>query len=417
MPDPTDQFEQKIDDTDLIAAWKSDPSTARVARLFGAHKSTIRRRLAKLRKDGRLPAADADPEREGKIAQLGASVPTEVQGAKLRELSVNLWGVAAKNADGELVAQGLDGIRAKYSFDQSVPEFPLIQPANPSTFAYYSAPSILRKIRREVVISDAQIGFLRVDGKMIPTHDPDAIDVAMQIVHSFQPHGLSWIGDWVDLPMFSRWPKKPEHVETTQASIQAGHDLAGELIAAAGPQCTERRFVLGNHDDRFAIWAREHNLEAMNLKRASDTAGWPVFSTPFLLRFDELGIHCTRPYPSGEAWLTSDLVLMHAPPKKLEMAASVIHGHTHKLTRETWAQTTHERRMTYFRYDCGCLCKVDGSVPSDRARTDWGQGFVVVEIIDGKIPKHSVEMVSIDPELTLFRGQEFRSALLAEAAA
>jgi hypothetical protein len=306
----------------------------------------------------------------------------------------------------------------KFDGENQTPKFPLIQPANPSTFAYYNeAPRILRKIRREAVLSDAQIGFLLRDGEMVPTHDPEAIDVALQLVQDFAPDGLSWIGDWADLPMFSRWPKTPEQFATTNASIQASHDIAGEFIAAAGVRCTKRRFVKGNHDDRFQLWARDHNVEAMGLRRASDTTGWPVFSLEFLLRFDELGIELSAPYPSGTVWLADNLALMHAPPKKLEMAASVIHGHLHKLTRTPWAQTNREGRITYFMYDSGCLCKIDGTVPSDRARTDWTQGIAFVEIIDGKLPLHRVDQIHIDNGRALSGGKLYEALSLLEEAA
>lgn len=415
----TPASELLVSDEDLWAAYQDTPSSGKLAKIYGISERQIRRRLAQIRDAMGVGVQTADPDRAGKLEMLVSSIPLNGPGgAKLKEASVKLYGIGAKDElTQKIVREGLDSVGAVYKFTTDAPKFPLIQPANPSTFAYYSdPPRIMRKIRREVVISDAQIGFLRYsDQEKIPTHDPDAIDIALQIVSAFQPDGLSWIGDWVDIPMFSRWPKKPEFRETTQPSIQAAHDLAGEFIAAAGPQCTKRRFVLGNHDDRLALWARDQNLEAMNLSRASDTSGWPVFSTPFLLRFDELGIEVTQPYPSGEAWLTDDLVLMHAPPKKLEMAASVIHGHLHKLTRTTWAQTNREGRLTYFLYDCGCLCKIDGLVPSDRARTDWANGIGIVEIIDGKIPVHNVELVHIQPERTLFRGAEFRSSLLVAA--
>jgi hypothetical protein len=356
----------------------------------------------------------ADVDRAGKMEMLVSSIPLHGPGgARLKEASVKLYGMGAKDElTQKLIDKGLDSVGAVYKFDGSdAPKFPLVQPANPSTFAYYTeAPTILRKIRRVAILSDAQIGFLKQDDVMVATHDPDAINVALQLVHDFAPDELGSIGDWVDLPMFSRWPKTPAQLETTNASIQAGHDIFGEFIAAAGPRCKKRVLVKGNHDDRFQLWARDHNLEAMGLRRASDTTGWPVFSTEFLLRFDELGIELTDPYPHGLWWITDDLAAGHAPVKKLELQASYIHGHLHKLTRTPWAQTNRAGRMSYFMYDSGCLCKIDGTVPSDRARTDWTQGLIFVEVLDGKIPMHRVDQIHIDNGRALFDGRLYEAA-------
>ena len=297
-----------------------------------------------------------------------------------------------------------------YKFDNAAPDFPLIQPADPTRFIFQDgAPRIMRKVKRNIVVSDAQIGRLWRDGSMLETHDPLALEVTEQIIADVSPDELDYIGDWMDWSMLSRWPKKPEYVSTTQQSIQDGYDWHGRLIVAAGPRCKRKRIVKGNHDDRPAIFLRDLNLEAMGLRRASDTTGWPVFSTEFLLRYDELGIEVSDPYPNGTVWLTDDLVLMHAPPKKLEMAASVIHGHTHKLTRETWAQTNSVGRLTFFRYDIGCVAKIDGSVPSDRPRTDWAQGIALVEIIEGKFPIHRVEQIHIERGRAIFEGKLYEA--------
>ncbi len=406
-------FAPTITDEALWELYESHAgSTKNVARESGLSLSQVKKRLAKIRnKMGAIHAGSID--HAGKFEAMVASIPTVgPAGARLSEASVRLYGIGAKDQlTQQIVTQGMESVGAKYRFEDSVPKFPVIQPANPSTFAYYTeAPTILRKIRRVAILSDAQIGFLLRDGEMVPTHDEQAIDVALQLVSDFAPDEMGSIGDWVDLPMFSRWPKTPEQVATTQSSIQAGHDIFGEFIAAAGPQCKKRVLVKGNHDDRFQLWARDHNVEAMNLRRASDTTGWPVFSTEFLLRFDELGVEVTAPYPQGLWWISDDLAAGHPPVKKLELQASYIHGHLHKLTRTPWAQTNRQGRVSFFMYDCGCLCKIDGTVPSDRARTDWCQGIVFVELLDGKIPIHRVDQIHIDNGSALWGGKLYQAA-------
>jgi hypothetical protein len=132
-----------------------------------------------------------------------------------------------------------------------------------------------------------------------------------------------------------------------------------------------------------------------------------------------MGIEFSGQYPGGEHWVNDGLVLMHAPPKKLEFAADVIHGHLHRLTTTTWAQHTAHGRRNYFMYDCGSLCQMGSTtnkrrlmvtkVPSDRARTDWAQGCCVIEQIGGKFPKHNVTLIKIDKG-TAFYGGKFYDA-------
>lgn len=403
------QFVPSFTDDALLAELAIDASTKRLAKRFNVHERAIRKRLAAIRKKRNLPVS-SDISREVKIAQLLQSVPTEgPNGSSVSEIDVKLWGVAAKDNEGKLQTQGLDGISARYKLRPSVPQLPFVERAQPSTFVYQKdSPRILRKIRRVVILSDAQIGFLLdEDGSHRPTHDPLAIDVAQQITADVAPDELGSIGDWVDFPMFSRWPKTAEQIQTTNKSTQAAHDILGEFIVRAGPRCKKKILVKGNHDDRPAIWARDTNLEAMGLRRASDTTHWPVLSPEYLMNLDSLGVEVTAPYPRGVWWITDDLCAMHAPPKKLEMAASVIHGHLHKLTRTTWAQTNKAGRVTYFLYDIGCLCEIDGTVPSDRPRTDWAQGIAIVEIIDGKFPIHDVRQIHINNGRSLFDGKEY----------
>lgn len=405
------------------ALWKlyqeHNQNATLVARYLGMSGSHIRDRIVRIKKN----LAIVEPESSAAhLADLleKSNTPSElIEKGKLRKLVVGTHPFSYKNAEGEGVTEGLFTKRATFEFDtlKDTPAFPLIQPASPTSFVYSErGPYIMRKVRRHIIVSDAQIGRIWRDGVMVETHDPTALEVTEQITADVQPDELDYVGDWMDWSMLSRWPKKPEYVSTTQQGIQDGYDWHGRLIVAAGPRCKRKRKAKGNHDDRPAIFLRELNLEAMGLRRASDTTGWPVFSTEFLLRYDELGIEVSDPYPNGTIWLTDDLVIMHAPPKKLEMAASVIHGHTHKLTRETWAQTSSTGRLTFFRYDIGCVCKIDGSVPSDRPRTDWAQGIALVEILDGKLPIHRVEQIHIDNGRSLFEGRLYEAKSLSVAA-
>jgi hypothetical protein len=333
-------------------------------------------------------------------------------------IKVGMWGVHAKDADGNVVTNVLDKTSVTIRPHQVAvaPAFPIVDKATSNIIQYTQVAHVAKKTWQCVIISDAQIGFLQdpETKKIEPIHDPVAIAIAKQITADVAPRKLAWIGDLMDWPFLSRWQQHDEF-DAVNESIQAGYDHLCEFIAAAGPQVDQKIMVGSNHAKRPEAFLLEHNRKAMRIRRASDTSSWPVFSEPYLLRYDELGISFTGHYPGDEYFLLPDLLLTHAPPKANEFQASVIHGHTHHLTRSTRVQHSHAGRQTYFVYDTGCLCQTGSTsnthrllrtlTPSDRARTDWAQGISVVNVVDGKFPKHSVDQISILNGHAIYQGQ------------
>lgn len=304
-----------------------------------------------------------------------------------------------------------------------VPKFPIVNQSTPTRIEFNSAPYILRTIRYGVVVSDVQFGFLRnqVTGELEPIHDPRALSVAKQLIASIRPNDLYFIGDFMDWPTFSRWQKYPEFFGVMQPSIDGGYRELGEIIAAAGHQCDRRIMVGSNHQQRPEKFLLEYNMEALSVRRANEPpTGWPVFSEQYLLRYDDFGLTYTGQFPGEHYFILEDLVLSHAPTTKLEFAADVIHGHTHKLTTTTWTQFNQSGRRNFYMYDCGCLCQLETSsnpmsllrlkVPSDRGRSNWSQGVAVVSILDGKFSKHTVDLVKIDRGIAIYQGQAYEAA-------
>jgi len=395
-----------------------------LASLLGVTPSSARARIRKLL--GRIaahPVAERlHDDRVNRVAELleRSNVdPNAIE--RIRNVKFKSYGVGIKNAEGRFEQHGLHST----SFDADPvltdADNPCITQAPPITVAYANdAPRIVRKMRTIFIVSDAQIGFLNGPNGLEPIHDPLAVDVTMQLIDAIRPDELIWIGDWLDLTAFSRWPQLPEFQGTSQPSIDAGSRILGEMISAAGRYCTKRIMISGNHDVRLERYAQTNAKEFLGLRRANMPEEWPINSMPFLLHFDALGVHYPGLYPGGEHWILDDLVATHAPTKKLEMAASVVHGHDHKLTRTTFAQHGRNRRHNYFEYSVGCICRVgsrsDASslmrtqTPSDRARTDWAQGVACIEILDGKHPQHQLYHVGIRDGVALYRGQTFTAA-------
>ena len=296
---------------------------------------------------------------------------------------------------------------------------PILQQAAPTIVHYHPAPYILKPVRTIAVISDAQIGYLNdlETNQLEPIHDPVAMEIAKDIVRDVAPTEIDFIGDWMDWTTFTRWQKHPEYQRVVQPSIEEGHQQLASFISAAGPQCVKRIMIGSNHGYRPEKFVLENNIESVGIRRAGEPHAWPVFSEPYLLRYDDLGIEFSGHYPGGEYYVLPDLVLTHAPPHKLEFAATVIHGHTHKVSKTPVVQHGQFGRQTYFTIDTGCLCQVGSAsnrrrlmllrVPSDRARSNWTQGVTIVDILDGKIPRHRVDPIEIIDGTAIYGGKVY----------
>jgi hypothetical protein len=343
-----------------------------------------------------------------------ANIPIDSIG-NIDKVTFSQWGYQQKDKDGNPIEGVLDS--TQISLTPKAPVFPVAQAATPNTILFNGAPNILKSIRTVVVVSDTQIGFLQdPETKAIePIHDPVAMRVAEQIVHAVDPSEVVYIGDWMDWPFLSRWQQHDEF-DAVNESIQEAYDWLCRFKAACR-EGTKFTMIGGNHDIRPEKMLLEHNRKAMRIRRAADTTGWPVFSQPYLLRYDELGIAYPGHYPGGEYYLLPDLVLTHAPPKSKEFQASVIHGHTHHIGRQTSVQHSSAGRKTYHNYDIGCLCQVGSTenrqrlmvtrVPSDRARTDWAQGIAVVNIVEGG--RFAIDQIEIQNGLAIYGGQVFEA--------
>jgi hypothetical protein len=200
-----------------------------------------------------------------------------------------------------------------------------------------------------------------------------------------------------------------------------------EQRAAAGP---DAHIVLieGNHDRRMEKFIMINTASAWGLKRAN-AEELPVMSIPYLLRLDEIGVEYIDAYPAGAYWLSETLRAIHGTKVRSNGSTaaaytndtphiSTIFGHVHR--QELQSRTVFDRSgpIKSVAVSPGCLCKVDGSVPSVNGSTkidgtaakhyeNWQQGVTVVTIDeDGK---EFFELVQINDGVAYFRGQKFVS--------
>jgi len=311
----------------------------------------------------------------------------------------------------------------------SDPAWPVIQAAAPVVIKPLTrTPRSPRKWDTSILFGDTQFGYRRFDdGSTDPFHDDRAIDVATQIVQIENPEQVVVIGDIVDMAEQGRFAQEATFANTTQMALNRTHEFGAQLRCATDGKI---KFIEGNHDKRLQNFVEANAKAAFGLKRAGMPEEWPVMSLPNLLRLDDLGIEYFDAYPTAHVWINNKLRAEHGT--KVNSSGSTgqkylsetphisrAFGHTHRLeaiSRTTWDRMGKIRSMAI---NPGCLCRVDGAVPSVHGSIgangkpatvyeDWQQGVAVVRYTDDDF---FVDLVQIDDGRTVYQGQEITSSV------
>jgi predicted phosphodiesterase len=332
----------------------------------------------------------------------------------VKSLRIAAWDGMVKNNDGDPQIVRQYGIRAETA--RWSPSWPVVQQAAPVVIDVDPVDSYTHDGRLAVILPDTQIGyrFYQDSGEYDPFHDKKAIDVAWQITRDVKPDTLIFIGDFLDLPTFGKYEQEATFARTTQKSVDYGYSL----LAAYRALLPHAKIVVleGNHDRRLEKMVTRNAMEAFGLRRADDVSGWPVLSLPHLLRFSELGIEYVGGYPAGTYWINDRLKCIHGSVVRSagstakavvdEERTSVIFGHIHRIETQYKTTSVREGGRTRLAHTPGCLCRIDGAVPSVKGSTDlsgrpvehfenWQQGLSVVSFEDGDGP-FNIESIFIN---------------------
>lgn len=366
-------------------------------------------------------------ERIGKLADLLARSgidPDEVG----RVDRINVWQGFYKDENGEAQTVDMAGIVLSPEWANG-PEYPVVQQAAPTIVKPVKSAPIQRDTKVTVILPDPQIGYRRLhDGEMIPTHDEHAINVALQITRHVRPDHIVNLGDTLDLPEWSsKFLVLPEFVLTTQPTIDYAHRFLA-MQRAVAPEA-KISMLGGNHDDRIGKAIAKNAMAALRLRRAEAPHEWAILSLPFLLRLDELGVEYVGAYPAGRIRLTqgsanlTPLWAIHGEKLDVTKVAkaerqSFVQGHIHRIGMAMETYEINREPETVIAFSPGCLCRVDGAVPSTKGGTDdsgrpyrrwesWQQGMAVVtEYPDGY---WTTEIVPIHHGRASFRGKTFEA--------
>ena len=389
----------------------------------------------------------------GKVADLIETSGIDINDiARIDKVVVGEYQSLTKDAEGEPHIHDLK--KASISLTPTWaegPAWPVIQPADPvlierpkkqAKASKNRSAALVRKWKTATILPDPQIGyrlFDTADGgfELDPFHDSAAIDVALQIVAAMEHDGgvdkNINLGDFLDLPSQSRFAQEASFAGTMQASINYGHQFLARQRAAA-PNA-EHVLIEGNHDKRLSNFIQANALAAFGLKRANMPESWPVMSLPHLLRLDELDFQFIDAWPTGMYWINDRLRAMHGDKVASGSSTAVkmvkanpnigtIHGHIHRL--ESHSTTIFERNQGVTKplrsgaYSPGCLCRIDGAVPSMKGSTgidgrpaeyfeDWQQGAAIVRYTeDGD---YFVNMHQIIDGVAVIGGEVFQATV------
>lgn len=271
----------------------------------------------------------------------------------------------------------------------------------------------VKKVKRErdphskvcVVLPDPQIGYRKFrDGRLDPFHDNAALSVALQIVADLQPDKIVWLGDYLDLPMFGTFEQSEEYAQTAQLAVNYGFKILAKCRATVPG--AEIVVIEGNHDRRIEKSLIKNTTAAFGLRQAEidNFKEFPAFSIPHLLRFNDLDVQYVEGYPAGRYWINERLQCIHgrlirqagstAAAVVKEETVSTLFGHIHRIEQAYITQNVHDGAHARLAHSPGCLCRIDGGVPSAKGSTDlngepvinyenWQQGLSVVSYTDG----------------------------------
>ena len=294
---------------------------------------------------------------------------------------VKLYQGYYKDSDGEAHVVDMTGISLSPTWADG-PQWPTVQPAAPTTIKYGRRPKVKHEGRITVLLPDPQIGYRRYeDGTLDPMHDEMAMAASLELLSAIQPDRVVNLGDYLDN---SAWSSKftvfPEFVLTTQPSLERGHQFLAQQRAIVGPDATID-LIEGNHDDRLALSVARNTMEALRLRRAGAPEGWPVLSIPILLNLESVGVNYEGGYPAGRLRLAdahgeqTPLYALHG--KKLDMikqakaeSYSTVQGHSHHVSMHTVTNDYDGQSRQVQSWSMGCLCRLDGAVPSTNGGTD-----------------------------------------------
>jgi predicted phosphodiesterase len=371
-------------------------------------------------------ATSSTEQRLGKIAKLLEDKGIDVDDVgEIKSIRISEWQSLTKNDDGDAEIHDLAG--SSIVLTPAWEMGPKWQPVDraPVTVGLPPKPKARKsKWKRAVILPDVQIGYRMVahDAQLDPFHDERAMAAALRVTEQVDPDIVLHLGDFLDFAQFGTFEQEPGFALTVQPAIDRAHRFLAECKVAA-PNA-HQVLLEGNHDRRLQKAIVRNAVAAFGITRANAPEEWPVLSVPYLLRLDELGVEYVGGYPAGIYWFNDRICAIHG--HKVRSAGStaaavvdderisVIFGHVHRIEESQRTRRVRDGYRTSLAATPGCLCRIDGTVPSTKGSTDvrgqpiptaenWQHGMAVLTYQEGD-GKFEYERVTIHDGEVIFRG-------------
>lgn len=365
--------------------------------------------------------------------------PDEI--GSIKSMKVGRWQTVTKDEAGEAQIHDLKGASIVLSPKWEVgPEWPVVTQG-----PKYNIPRIKGKSKKAkdwetaVILPDMQMGYykksLELNAELEPIHDEAAISLALKLIEDMNPDRVVMLGDNLDFAEFGKFLTAPTFKQLTQATIDRATLLCAQVRSVA-PKA-KITWIAGNHEARLARYIQSNAEAAFGLTRGKLDdelrENWPVLSVPNLCRMDEFEIEYLSGYPESFLALNENLIIRHGDrvtsngsttTKYLNDAhKSVIYGHIHRVEVAYRTRISDNGPRTIMAASPGCLCRIDGAVPSTKSGADefgrplmqgaenWQQGLAVVQYQPKGVGEEwfNYEQMWIYNGRGIFRGTEYTS--------
>lgn len=365
--------------------------------------------------------------------------PDEI--GSIKSMKVGRWQTVTKDEAGEAQIHDLKGASIVLSPKWEVgPEWPVVAQG-----PKYNVPRIKGKSKKAkdwetaVILPDMQMGYykksLELNAELEPIHDEAAISLALKLIEDMNPDRVVMLGDNLDFAEFGKFLTAPTFKQLTQATIDRATLLCAQVRSVA-PKA-KITWIAGNHEARLARYIQSNAEAAFGLTRGKLDdelrENWPVLSVPNLCRMDEFEIEYLSGYPESFLALNENLIIRHGDrvtsngsttTKYLNDAhKSVIYGHIHRVEVAYRTRVSDNGPRTIMAASPGCLCRIDGAVPSTKSGADefgrplmqgaenWQQGLAVVQYQPKGVGEEwfNYEQMWIYNGRGIFRGTEYTS--------
>ena len=284
---------------------------------------------------------------------------------------VSTWEMMHKDAESNAVITELH----KYEYPQDGAEHSFLSQAAPTIINSAEVAPRRSRTLLTVDIPDIHYGFRKIDGELVPQHNPDVMDVALQITKRDQPNLIIIGGDAIDAPNMGKFEMDSLHfVDTMQLCIDGLYKYFSRL-RADNPNARIVHLV-GNHEGRFNKYLLRNATPLFGLKRADMPEDYAAISYPSLLRLNDLEIEYVDRFQINEGLMTEhgDLAGPSTAAKYLgRIATSLMFHHDH---RRGYERRVFPDGKVIEAFGFGCQADVTGSVPSYHSKVSE-QGRVI----------------------------------------